>query len=331
MYTKIAVPLDGSALAEQALPYAVRLANRLNTQLLLLRVVEVSPLLSDTVEAEVEVIRVAESYLAEVCRVLADRSLELNIEPERVQTLAVYGERAREITQVSGIEDIDLIVMTTHGRNWLSRLLLSSIAGRVVQHAAIPVLLIRPEQVHPHQSLAETMRQSTGLEGDETRNRIVVPLDGSAETETAIIPALALAKKLGATSLHLMRVVVPLLPVDYSEFGEAFEYDRDLENLNRREEAYQYLDQVCQQVCEQRFNCVKVVRLGDPASEIIDYATHTPASLLVMATHARPRLGRFFLGSVAEEVVRGTHLPVMLISPEAARAQEERQHLMLAG
>ncbi|MEI6046166.1 MAG: universal stress protein [Chloroflexota bacterium] len=312
MYNKLMVPLDGSLLAEKALPYAITLANRFGAELLLMRVSEVPALVSDTPEHELEVIHAAEIYLAEVQKFITAPTLNPHLEAKQVQTLVAYGESVREIAEIAPFEKVDLILMTTHGRTGLSRLVLGSVATSIIQHSKLPVILIRPEKLEEMETLTKTLTTPTSFSPDENGRRVLVTLDGSPEAESVLVPALEMAHKLEA-ALYLIRVVAPFVPIEYGDMGVSYAFDVDQETENRRETAYQYLDKIQARIAENGLNCVKVVRIGNPADEIVDYARKIQASMLVIATHARGKLGHLFMGSVAEEVTRRTNLPVMMV------------------
>jgi nucleotide-binding universal stress UspA family protein len=140
MLSKILIPLDGSELAEQILGPAVKLGRLTDAELRLLRVVEpvVVPdagydgTLLDRLEAE------ARSYLARVEERLRRQSL-------RVQTRVIVGcPAAAAILDVASAEGADLIALETHGRGGLGRLLLGSVADKLVRGATVPVLVHHP-------------------------------------------------------------------------------------------------------------------------------------------------------------------------------------------
>ncbi len=311
MYKKILVPLDGSQLAEKALPYAIKLATKFGADLLLMRAAEVPTLLTDTPDHELQYLRQAETYLAEVRDTIIDTRLEPNLVPEKVQTIVIYGDAKRELAEIAPFEKADLIVMTTHGRTGLAGLLMGSVANNILHHTKLPVMLIRPKELDEPGLLLETLNQPTGFDNQAAGgNRIVVTLDGSPEGEAALEPALEMARLTSAT-VYLLRVVPLLVVSEYS--GSWYMYDLDEQGQARREEAYQYLDKIQERFATEGLSCVKVVRVGFPPDEIVDYVTKLKASAIVMATHARGRLGQVVLGTVAGEVVRHSNLPVMLV------------------
>ncbi|MGH7306016.1 MAG: universal stress protein [Candidatus Rokuibacteriota bacterium] len=137
---KILVPLDGSVLAEAALPRAVDLAESEGATISLLRAAEASGRLgADPVEAQVTAVREAEEYLAGVVRRLAERGAT------RVETHVWYGPPAAAITEAAAVQKADMIVMGTHGRSGLGRLVLGSVAESVLRGTTIPILVVRAD------------------------------------------------------------------------------------------------------------------------------------------------------------------------------------------
>jgi nucleotide-binding universal stress UspA family protein len=148
----ILVPLDGSLLAERALPEAIDIAHDSGATLVLLRAAEAHTLPpADPTEAQVAVVRKAEEYLAAVT--------------ERVKTAGVnsvepsvwYGPPAEAIIDCARFRNADLIVMTTHGRSGLGRLVLGSVAETVLRSTTTPILLVR-EREAPVETLGKEAR-----------------------------------------------------------------------------------------------------------------------------------------------------------------------------
>src|SRR5262245_20303084 len=119
---KVLVPLDGSRLAEQALTKALDVAETGKTSLLLLRAAEASAWPGvDPTDEQVCVVQEAEEYLNAVQARLADQGLR------KVETSVWYGPPASAIVEAARAAHADLIVMTTHGRSGLGRLILGSV------------------------------------------------------------------------------------------------------------------------------------------------------------------------------------------------------------
>lgn len=137
---RILVALDGSVLAEAALWGALDLAEKYGATLSLLRAAEIHALPgADKVEAQVAAIREAEEYLAGVVRRLADRGFR------RVETHVWYGPPAAAIVEAASAQKADLVVMSTHGRSGLGRLILGSVAESVLRGTTTPILIVRPD------------------------------------------------------------------------------------------------------------------------------------------------------------------------------------------
>jgi nucleotide-binding universal stress UspA family protein len=134
----ILVPLDGSPLAAVALPTAVDLAKASGARLLLLRAAEASTIRrADWTEAQVEVVREAETYLDAVKRRLEMEGMR------NVETSVWYGPAASSIAEAAATRGVSLIVMSTHGRAGLGRLVLGSVAESVLRGTRTPILLVR--------------------------------------------------------------------------------------------------------------------------------------------------------------------------------------------
>ena len=133
--------------------------------------------------------------------------------------------------------------------------------------------------------------------------RIVVPVDGSAASETAVPYALALAQAFDAEVIVCHVVTTPVGP-------KSSDTPRD---------AAQYASKVAAQFLEGGVAAKTQVRRGDPALQIRKTAVDWSADAIVMATRSRRRVEKLMLGSVADEVVRDCRLPVLLVSSRSRR------------
>jgi nucleotide-binding universal stress UspA family protein len=136
---KILVPLDGSTLAESAIPKAVDLAkDSPSASLMLLRAAEAPVLTGDPIEAQIAAVREAEEYLEGLAARLKEHGFT------DVTTSVWYGPPAPAIVEAAQVAKADLIVMSTHGRSGLGRLLMGSVAESVLRGTRVPILLFRP-------------------------------------------------------------------------------------------------------------------------------------------------------------------------------------------
>ncbi len=138
-FKKILVPLDGSSVAEGALRRTIGLAKE-GARVILLRAAEAHTLpMADAAEAQVEVVREAEEYLAGVKARLEKAGVR------DVETSVWYGPPAEAIVEAARFRNADLIVMSSHGRSGLGRLVLGSVAESVLRSTKTAILLIREE------------------------------------------------------------------------------------------------------------------------------------------------------------------------------------------
>ena len=132
------VPLDGSALAEAALPRAAEMARATGARLILLRAVQAHTFPgADPIPAQVNAVRDAEAYLTEV----AERMGVLGV--REIKRSVWYGPAAAAIVEAAQFNHADLIVMTTHGRTGVGRLVMGSVAESVLRGTTAPILIVR--------------------------------------------------------------------------------------------------------------------------------------------------------------------------------------------
>ncbi len=140
---------------------------------------------------------------------------------------------------------------------------------------------------------------------------ILVPLDGSELAESAIPHARELAKAFGAR-ITLLSVIEPVAM--YSQPGVVGPVISVAVNIQEEMETLgQYLDGIAEQLRAENIEVQRVAKEGDPASQICDYAHESKADVIVMSTHGRSGIRRWVYGSVADRVLRGARVPVLLV------------------
>jgi nucleotide-binding universal stress UspA family protein len=164
--------------------------------------------------------------------------------------------------------------------------------------------------------------------------KILVPLDGSELAEAAIPYVKEISRRCEPAEVVLLQVVrlpqgrsAPVYKLQETEFPVMmpdFEADltatrhpiyRDQEIESTRAEVEAALTPVAQALRSDDISVRIAVAFGQPAQEIVDYAEREDIDLIAMSTHGRSGLSRWILGSVADKVLRGTHLPVLLVRP----------------
>jgi nucleotide-binding universal stress UspA family protein len=187
--------------------------------------------------------------------------------------------------------DIDLVVMGTHGRQGMDRLLSGSVSEEVVRGAPCPVFTVLPAEDR----------------SVPTISRVLAPVDLSDQSERVLHHASALADTYAAP-LDLLHVV------EETAYPNAYGLDTlgtDLPNVQDR--AREALETLAGKL-DLRPDPVNVhVMTGHAARDIVEFADEQGADLIVMATHGRTGLDRFLIGSVAEKVVRRAPCPVFTL------------------
>ncbi len=299
MFRTLLVPLDGSELAERALPYATVVAAAAGGKLVLVRAALAPPPATldgaTWVQEQSEAIAEAEQYLAEVAAKLRTRV--------PVETQVPYGRAAPCIQDSITETSADAVVMATHGRTGLRHLLVGSVAEEVIADSPVPVFAIyaRPgEMPQPH--------------FDPAQARVVVPLDGSDFAEAALPTAVELIGAGG--EVVLVRVVEPPDHVERDELGRVRVYlDQQEEAVTR--EARDYLHTIATQLVDKApgLHVTVEVRLGAPAAGVNAAAIDRGADLVIMASHGRTGLSRAVFGSVTGAVLRDGNTPVLVVHP----------------
>lgn len=305
MYTRILVPLDGSTVAEQVLPYVRLLARGLETRVELLRIFEpVSASLVDPAHG-LYLDRIIASVRSHVDDYLEGVAESLRKDGLTVSFMAHEGNPAATIVKEAEAEPGTLVVLCTHGRSGVTRWFLGSTTDKVLHASSRPFLIVRS-------------RERQVFESEVELKTILVPLDGSTLAEQVLPHATLLAKTLG---LKVTLVRVTPSAKDYAlrfvEFaGYQFAYVQDL--VKRADaEARSYLDGICEKLHQQGLPSVegRVVH-GTPPDTIIDMAREIDDCLIAMGTHGSSGIDRWIRGSVTDRVLRHSADPVLIVRVE---------------
>ncbi len=295
MYKKILVPLDGSELAEVALPYAEELAKRLDAEINIIVVEDYS---MNKAHGHTQV------YAKEKYQNMQNHAEwylgRLAVKAEKVKSTTLIGYPAESIVAHADMEDINLIVMATHGRTGIKRWALGSVADKVVRATNRPIALVRAKHASPD------VRQKVAL------NKILVPLDGSEMSELIIPHVRELGSKLN-TEIILLQVVERVDHVygAYMSVAHVPYTDEEMEPLKR--ESVIYLAAASNQLKGSGIDAITEVKIGNAAEEIINLADEVNADLVAMTTHGHCGLRRWTMGSVAQKVLHHGNTPLMLV------------------
>jgi nucleotide-binding universal stress UspA family protein len=308
----ILVPLDGSATAEQVLPYVRLLATTLKARVKLLQVVQESysyPYPAPYEELLVGATRGTAGFAptprltlpSPERREQAENYLQLQAQRELrefdVDQIVHFGSPAETIVEVAEEHGATMIAMATHGYSGLRRWTLGSVTDKVVQSSPTPVLVVRA--VEQPQEAAPALR------------RIMVPLDGSALARQALPYACDLARRARAELVAL--TVAPLLTWAGSELLTTSQaVDEEAARLRGRQQ--DDLAPFAPALREQQVKITPVATFGvSAAAVIIGEAEDRAVDLIVMASHGYGGLRRWALGSVADKVLHGTATPLLVV------------------
>jgi nucleotide-binding universal stress UspA family protein len=296
MLAHLLVPLDGSRLAEAALPAAAVLAARLSARVTLLHVVERDPPREVHGERHLGAPAEARDYLDEVARRAFPAGVAMAVHVHE----GAPDDVVASIVAHEGELAPDLIVMCTHGRGGLGRFLFGSIAQQVVARGRAPVLLVRPT--------------AEGGAPPFACRRVLVPLDGTPAHGVGLPLAGALASAVGAT-LHLTAVVPTHATLQGAPAAAGQLLPRATAALLEAqcEEAAAYLEEEAGRLGATGVTVESEVCRGDPATAIRECVGRVGADLVVLASHGRVGLDAFLAGSVSSTVARQATIPLLVV------------------
>lgn len=296
MFKHLLVPLDGSHLAEAALPTAAYLAEKLGARVTLLHILEHNAPQEIHHDRHLTDAESARAYLAEV----AAQAFRPEVHIERhVHEVEVTDVARSLVEHTSELITPDMIIMCSHGPSGVREWLFGHLGDQVIALGQTPVLLVHPPEGRP----APAEFQS-----------LLVPLDGSREHEQALPMAVELARACSAT-LHLAMVIQTLGTLS----GEKAATGRLLPGamaamLDLAEhDAEDYLRPLLAQLQSTGLTVAAEVARGDPAATIVNVATHRKMDLIVLGTHGKVGTEAFWAGSVAPRVADHTTLPLLLV------------------
>ncbi len=312
MFRRILVPLDGSARAERAIPLAARLARASGGSIILLRVVvsPIEPVWQPREPAE-SMQESPDTEQAGAAEYLVRISALDVLAGVATSTQVFRGIPAAGILSIARSQQVDLIVLCSHGYTDVIRWAMGSVAQKVAFHAPNPVLVLRENGPVP--AALPTGSGARPL-------RALVALDGSQRAEKGIEYAAVMIAALAAPDpgdLHLTRVVKPVSDEDESEA-----------ELRR---AGEYLDATAKRLREGRAApaiadfpltvTTAVVVDDDEAGALIRVAEKGEGAMasgcdfIAMTTHGYSGIARWALGSITERVLKASNLPLLIVRP----------------
>lgn len=304
-FKKILCPTDFSDYSEHALRYAHALAKQFGGTIDCVHVVDMG-FLNDGAVDGVYVTSADLHMSLEAVKEQAGKELDTFVQREHFRGIDITphlrtGHASEEIVRLAEEINADAIVIATHGRSGLGRLVFGSTCDKVLRVSKTPVFSIKP---------ATDSGAIIGLVDDRLDiSKILCPLDFSAFSEIALPTAIELAKIFGA-SIVLSHVVDARF--DYAEWTAQAAINNSQFLAKSAEEHLQKLSQQIKDVKTEVH-----VTVGIPHRVMTDYVEDKGVDLVVMPTHGRKGISHALLGSVAEKLVRHVACPVLTIRPES--------------
>jgi len=284
-FKRVAVLLDGSEYADQAIPMTKLVCRATRAHLTILSAVRD---LADSMQSEFEASsQERAAHLEKVAQQFRDEGIEVDyvVRPGHI------ADATKELVQEAGI---DLVITTTRGRSGVPHWLSGGASAKLVNEISTPLLLVQSTDAHNGE--LPTMR------------RILVTLDGSILSEKALPFARALAK---AFDSELVLMTVPAVPEisNYRAAAEVVETIRSEAEVNIRE----FLDAVARSLRAEGLRVSTIVTGSMPARTIVAISESEDVDMIMLTSHGRGGLDLFFMGSVAQRVVQSTQDPVFMV------------------
>lgn len=284
MYDQILFPTDGSEPAASVLEYALQIVSEHEATIHVLNVVDTGQ--DSPAGVQDDVSDVLEQNGTEIVNEAAQHATEHGID---VVSEVLHGDPSEAIVEYSTRSAVELVVMPTHGRRGLQRVLLGSVTERVINTADVPVIAVNPG-THP---LAYPCQD------------LLVPTDGSRGSELAVAEGVALANATGAT-LHLLHVV------------ETGRLGPDARSLLKEEELTPRADEIIADAIATAeaatVDSVKSdIEFGVPFKKIRNYIDAHEVDFAILGTHGTTDFSRYVMGGVSAKIVRTSPVPVMWV------------------
>ncbi len=301
----VLLPTDFSDTADQALAKAIDVAEHFEATLHLFHVIDhldpswygITNVQEETIRLRDQIRNEAETFLREIAS--GEPSLSLTTEI----ALEFSFDVSSTIMDYAKANDIDLVVMGTHGRGGFGRFMLGSVANKLVRRSPSPVLTVNPRA------------SDDAAPEDPVTTGVLAPIDFSQYARTALRAAKTFAHTYDVP-LHLLFVAEKRTVPTFRDTGipgiGVVGVDEDIV-----ENAKPALDTLNHDVGGPTVDARYHVRRGAAADTVAEVAEEQDLNLIVMATRGLSGLDRWMLGSTTERVVRTSTCPVLTLRPEA--------------
>jgi len=307
---RILVPLDGSALAEQAIGHAIAISQVFSAELLLLRVVtETTGTPRDCIDWQLQR-RQAAAYLEQVAERLRATGL-------RIRQSVDEGHAAEVISRFCRDQNVDLIVLCRFGRGGVTDFGRGSIAQKIIASAPASVLLVGPTP------------KADPTDVEVRYRRVMVPVDGTPGSEWAMAMGAMIAQPTGAELLMVQAIERPQLPARMPMNQEIRELSERMHHFIKRE-ALRRLSELKAQLPADLNVTTKVLVAGDIARALHATAEAADADLIVLSAHGKPGDHHWRYGSVCEPLLNHTMRPLLVFQQCDVATASRFRNLYLA-
>jgi len=324
MIKRILVPLDGSPLAERALAVAARIARASDGTIVLLQVMGIpaayTPYVygADMVQTPTDTQEILDTEQVYAEKYLAGIAQSDTLAGIKVETTVIPGTAGMTIVDIASEEHVDLIVMCSHGETGFKRLALGSVTQHVSRHSSVPVLVLREDGTVPTSSFPDPTRPLRSITA-------LVALDGSKLAEASLEPAAYLVAALAAPARGTLLLSMVTNTQTARSKTEAEEHMLDKartylkgiaewlqgSEIAKLNLAIEWAIEDSKDVADALINAAENGKLTESSHEF------SGCDVIAIATHGRRGLQRLVMGSVTEQVLGTTTLPMLIVRPKA--------------
>jgi nucleotide-binding universal stress UspA family protein len=304
MFERILLPLDGSELAESAIPYVSDLAGQLDAEVFLLHVCP---------PEHQAYLHMHQIYMNSIAAKLSQRISQSSEshQPAKVQSEVITGDATKTIFDYVKLKSISMVAITNIGTSGLRPWTIGNVADKIIRGVGVSTLLVRIKD------------RNFKIEQKVSIKNILLPLDSSDGSKISVSYAVPLAKKLKATiTLFSMTHTSYAQNINGAGMGAAMGagigVNWDAIDAASKKYTDEYLQKMEDEIKQEGVQATHVSAIGlDAAFEILELEKKIPADLVVMATRGRSSIARWALGSVAEKVLREGGQPILMIKEKA--------------
>jgi len=307
----ILFPVDLSETSAKMVPYVSLMANRFQSKIHILFVLREIDHFTEMYVSK-DTIQHFYTHVVEGCeKRLHEFQKKYFNQLSNVTSSVVIGDISDEITKTIQTEKMDLMILGTHGRKGMDKIVFGSVADRLLKTAAIPIFLINPYKSELSISMTAEKTDQGKKPKIQKKPKILFPVDLS-EISIRLTPYVKLMAKTFQAEIQLVTVVRQA-----GYFTAVYQAGHSLESFN--DMVVQETEASLVDFKNQNFNDFPDAKIyvvyGDISESITEHIHRNKIDFLVMGTHGRKGMDKILFGSVAERVAKMSPVPILLINP----------------